>query len=469
MGVFRSLLAKDVRLFVDRPQYRLFLILLLISVAFGTYAGAIRYSAQHEAHWEARKKQREALHQVKRIFSFAGPGITQRFEPSPLSALAIGADDVITAPIITRNWAKQVIGYQNPRGPISNFILYLDVTTLVLLLISLYTVFLTHDVLLNEFAHRTVHSCLISGVTPRQTLISKFSAAFFAICIPISVLFVASVGALWIAFPLTAEHLLRAILMLPVLLVYLGFWIAIAIAIQVWGRHKRPVLAVGVLIWILVVVLMSQVLHVYQEANRADVFTAYYQTRKELYLELKADWPRFRQTRGRTYKEGQRSWNEQFMLTIALEERLLERQVAAKAIDTLAEHYDRLTEGVSPAYLSPYFVATVIASELAGVGVGDYVHMRKAHLAYKKFYIDRFQKDPEIRAWLTDPAKQEQPPWDAFDTMTTAHFERLPLAMTMRRIAGPSAVLFGTFAACLLLLAGVLPSRLAKRLASDKH
>lgn len=450
--MFRAIFIKDLRLFTRRPQWRVFLVLMAAAMALSMLGGVARHRAEARAFDDVRVLQQKSLTTIKYSLSLLGPGHGQQLSPTPLSIFSAGAEDVITAPFITRTWSKQIVGYQDVRGPIARMILGLDIATFVTILLVLCLLYLAHDVATNEIWAGTLRINELFGVSPRLYLASKILATVIATVVPFAAMYLVSVAFVATQITLDGEQLVRLALIGIAFVVYLCWWVLMAVGIQLWLPSGPTTLAALLLAWILCVYVAPEALQVASPMPTSPV-ASYYEGKKEAYLPLKKEW---REGSIRSERLSPGGVADFYFFAEIVEKTLREGHDPMKGLAELEAHYFGATSSFS---IVPSCAIALITAELAGVGVGDYYNMRRGMVRYHDHFYALLHR-ADFDKWTATGS--DVPPKALLRDLDNFQMHRLGLKETLANVAKPGATLLGSL--LLLLLAVLLfgPSRLRR-------
>jgi hypothetical protein len=394
-----TLLRKDLRLFTQRAQYRLYAALLLITVAYGVISGIQRYnSAVHSYdHWS--DLQQKTILELRFAPSLIGPGYTQRVRPEVMSIFAMGADDLITAPYTTRGWTKQQTAYFNPDGAVARLIPTLDIMAIVLLLGSLFAMYLCHDFAVDEIWNRTAVTTALFNVSARMCVMSKYISMVIGVALPSGLLLMVATVVVAVATrTFSAEYFVRCLVFLGVVFAYQCIWVALALLVQTVARTQRNALVYGVGVWVFVIFVVPNLLTIIDPDRGAETTTPF--------VEAKAAALREHALVYNAYRPGEvpptQGFSEYIRFHHSVEAKLHREGTYARVLQETAKAPRRRLDDFVRSALSPYTSAAVAGTEIANTGLGTVLEARADMLRYHEYYIAKMDSAPLLE-WQYHP------------------------------------------------------------------
>lgn len=437
--IFFTLLKKDLRLFVFRRHYAFFCTLFLLTTSIGLVSGCLDYQRRNESFVAWREIQSKSLNALQYAHSLRGPGYSQSFQPSALSILVYGAEDLITSSFETREWTKQFFGNTNTNYFIASFIPRMDLAVLNIFIVPIFLIFLLNGFARSEIEDKTLLSCRIFGVRPFTIVLSKLISSFLPV-------FLVSAVAIAAGFSVAAAQGVplseigeRYCMFVASSGLYILFWIGLLLVLQLAVRNALKVTAVSVLVWVTIVFVIPAA-HIASLADHSGgrILARYFETRQKHYNERVAQYNYYDDIKS---VEDIDPFSTYALFSAKLEKDMLSCDSCVASPLQPGTLSKNLLAGSVYAKLSPSFLLTIIFSEGAGTGLSDFLNFRRSMFDYFGHFV-QIMNDPAVLHWLKKFT--DQPPLDVLRKMDV-QFSRVEFGFIQSSLA--------PFFLCLLLLA----------------
>lgn len=322
------------------------------------------------------------------------------FKPvSPLSFIDAGVNPFVGNALFLEAHRQNSASVKQIQFGASNLALgYPSLATLVLVLWPLILITLGYSTFSNERERGTLKMALALGVSWRALLLGK-AAAYGLISLILLLILFGGVALMMLGVAASAEQWLRFTALFGLYGLYCGIWVMAVVAVSAVSRTNQLSLWSLLCSWLLVAVLIPRVIPVITEAiypipNRASFDVALAATLEKMGDSHNPNDPHFAQFReqvlqrylANTVEELPVNWRG---LLMTEGERLT--SVAFQAHhDELHQLFDRQNAvRNSLAWISPYALAALLSSRLAGTDAGNVAEFERQAEAFR---YDMIQK-----------------------------------------------------------------------------
>lgn len=401
--LFLTLLKKELLLNILTLRYGIisgiFLLLITSSVALRTHL----YQKEVKDHQRAASLNLKNMETVERRWQSEGLGITVEKPPNPLSIFALGLENEMVRSFSLSSWFPPSTGLRKISGSSFRFFLQVDFLLVVNIVCSLLALLLVYDGICGEKEQGTL-KVLLSGPLPRDLiLLSKMVAGWLTLVLPLVMAFLLSslyvLGVGKVAFSPTQNLQLFWIFVFSLL--YLTFFFALGTAISAWVSKSATSLVWCLFAWVILVLAFPNLVpmlmkHFSPIPPQAKVVMEKEAIRRHVTEDLQPVWRQEMSVGGQyasisaLLKELRQRMDEEIRLREAKIDRYHNSRIQNQV--GLSQQGSRLSPSAGYVYA---------ATEMAGTGVKDYLHLLASVDQVQKRYL-------EVRTELWERSKKEE-------------------------------------------------------------
>lgn len=422
MKIFKALIKKDFFLFVMRRHFAFFSFIVGLSTVLALVSGFTDYKHRMDSFQKWRAIQSTSLTLLQFAESLKGPGYSQSFQPTPLSILVYGSEDLITSTFETREWTKQFFGNLQSNTFLSGFIPRLDFATLIIMIFPILMIFLLSDFIRDEIDEKTLLSCKMFGVNSTTFLASKLITSFFSIFFICSLAIASGFFVIALLDSSIEGLLTRYFYFSLVAGIYILFWNALLLVAQIMLKNRLKSIAVSICLWISIVFLLPA-MHVGSLAGneKAGATSIYYREKTKILLAKKESFNYFDLVKE---KKDIDPFNDYGNFSSIIENEMTKCKECTIPPITNETTFSTGIRQSPFAWFSPTFITVTTLAELMNTGVLDFVNFRLSMFSYFEHFV-KIWKEPSVKAWLRNFS--DQPPIETLKKLDDVSRSRVPL------------------------------------------
>ena len=444
---------KEVRNNFLEFRFQVTVALFLLLVISSTAMMSLNYKKQNDTYQALSKTHLSNVENMTSGEEFTIFGLTQEVPPSPLSVLAIGTEPDRTR-ALTYSELSEVMGTQVGANRYNNPVFSLfpppDFVYVVNIVLSLLALLFAFDAVSGEKEDQTLKLMMTNPVSKANVLLGKFLGGLVCLAGPFTVAFLLAVltGAMMSRVNLfTGDLPVRLFMLYLTALLYIAVFFSIGLLISTSSGQRGTTLMISLFVWVAMVlavpniapILAAKQVSVPSSGKMQLMRMAIEQEEQEEYAKNLDRQPRREPGEGGGLggdDEVQKRISEKFGAMVEIKRNKIREQISKTRFFSL---------------LSPSAAYMFLATNMAGTGVQDYLHLRAQAQLYRDGYKD-MAKEAKIDMGKkeTIPERyQGRTPLPPVDTEKLKPF--LPTAMSLKDSLNNSAMEIGVLAGYLIL------------------
>lgn len=417
--MMREFIKKEIHDHMTSLKFVFTLLLCVILILLAVYTGINNYQTELKEYNLATELNKKNLENQPNYYTLASTGTKINKPPVVLSTIVTGIQDA-TGRIATVNatFDPNLVDSKFNSNPIFAIFGTLDLTFIVKLVLSLFAILFTYDIIVGEKEKGTLKLALSNNVPRVQLILGKAVGGFISLLIPllISILLSLIILAVYPDISLTEDDWIRIILIFLLFFLYLLVFFSLGILISSRTGRSSTSFLVLLFIWVTsvaiipkaAVMISGQVIPVQSIHEITAKKDAYLQQVQSEAMEERRKYIRdnpMPQTPEEInlWREKVEKWGEQ------LRERLLEKidlQNAAFERDYQTKLNKQQKFAVNLSRISPSSALMYSVMSLARTGVSEHERFLTSLKDYKplftKWLNSKTAENPGHRAMLTE-------------------------------------------------------------------
>ncbi|MBN1997041.1 ABC transporter permease subunit [candidate division KSB1 bacterium] len=256
--MLKTLIQKELVLFIKSPKFIVTFIVLFLLILLSVFLGIREYRANQKAYEAgiqlADKELDDATawsHFSTRIFR--KPNLMEVFIAGVNNDIGRWSSVMSTEPI-------KLVHSAYSDDPIFAVFRYLDISTIVMLILSLFAVLFTYDSINGEKQQGTL-KLVFSNALPRSNyIVAKFLGSWIGLIVPLAI--PALFGLLLVLvfkIPIDSSNWLRIILFLFLSIAYFTFFVALGILVSALTKRPSSSFLILLVVWVIFVFIVPRI------------------------------------------------------------------------------------------------------------------------------------------------------------------------------------------------------------------
>jgi ABC-type transport system involved in multi-copper enzyme maturation permease subunit len=398
--MLRYIIKKEILEIITSPKFIFTFILCAILILLSVYTGVINYRAELKEYATSVSLSEKDISALPNIQALSGHTIRISKPPSVLGTIVNGIEESVgrVAPI-SRTTDPSLIDSKYDSNPVSAVFGTLDLMFIVKIVLSLFAVLFTYDVIVGEKERGTLKLALANSVPRDQFILGKAIGGYICLLIPLLIPMILGIVAMMIVpnVAFTSDDWLRLLMIFIMFLLYLSVFFGLGLFVSARTSRSSTSFLILLFIWVIFVMVIPKIAVI--AAAQIEPIPSIHEitSQKAAFLlqaesELQNSNRKWGQEHTSEYDKDPKVYQEIFMRHLAEVTRDFQLKVdSTNAAIDLKYNMERksqqsLAENLSR--ISPASALSFGTMSLARTGVEEYDRFLKSVRAYKGVYMN---------------------------------------------------------------------------------
>jgi ABC-type transport system involved in multi-copper enzyme maturation permease subunit len=260
--MLKDIIKKEIQETITSPKFVFTFLLCTVLILLSVFTGITAYRAEQKEYSAAIALNKKNLESATRYPVLASLGIKINRPPQVLSSIVSGVSEAVgRVAAVNYTYDPSLVDSKYERNPVSSIFGALDLTFIVKIVLGLFAILFTYDLIVGEKERGTLKLILSNGVPRDRLLIGKVVGGYISLIIPLIIPLILGMLILLI-YPnisMSGQDWARVLIIFLIFFLYLSVFFTLGLLVSARNNKSSTSFLVLLLIWVIFVMVIPKV------------------------------------------------------------------------------------------------------------------------------------------------------------------------------------------------------------------